>query len=103
MHVQINPAEGLKVTPALKEHLHASLSRVERRFGDRITRVEAHFKDVNGPKGGVNKECMLEARVRGLDPLVAKAVHEGAYDAVKETAGKLEKVLEHRLGKLAQG
>ncbi|MCK5771059.1 HPF/RaiA family ribosome-associated protein [Algiphilus sp.] len=102
MHVQINPAEGIEVSEALAQHIHDSLERVEKRFGDRITRVEIHLKDINGPKGGPDKHCLVEARPRGLDPAVAESTSEDAYDGVRQAAHKLEKVLDKRIGKLAQ-
>lgn len=101
MHIQINPADGIEVSEAFAAHIHKALETVEKRFGDRLTRVEAHLKDLNGPKGGVDKHCMLEARPRGLDPVTAEANATDAYDVVREAAGKLEKVLDKRLGKLA--
>ncbi len=100
MQIQINPGEGLSVSEALKAHIHKSLESVERRFGDRITRIEAFLKDVNGPKGGVDKQCVLEARLRSLEPEAATGLEEDAYDAVKAAADRLEKVLERRIGKL---
>lgn len=101
MHVQINAAEGIEVSDALAEHIHHSLETVEKRFGDRLTRIEIHLKDINGPKGGPDKHCTLEARPRGLEPAIAEATADDAYDVVRNTASKLEKVLDKRLGKLA--
>lgn len=101
MHVQINAAEGIEVSEALAQHIHRSLETVEKRFGDRLTRVEIHLKDINGPKGGPDKHCTLEARPRGLDPAIAESTSEDAYDGVRLAAARLEKVLDKRIGKLA--
>lgn len=101
MHVQINAAEGIKVSEALAQHIHRSLETVEKRFGDRVTRIEVHLKDINGPKGGPDKHCMLEARLRGLDPMKAESTSEDAYNGVRLAAERLEKVLDKRIGKLA--
>jgi len=101
MHLQINPAQGVTVSEALEQHLRHRLGTVERRFGDQLTRIEAFFTDVNGPKGGVNKQCKLEARPRGLDPVAAEHMAENPYDAATGAADRLEKVLDKRFGKLA--
>ncbi|WP_290635791.1 HPF/RaiA family ribosome-associated protein [Aquisalimonas sp.] len=100
MHLQINPAQGVTVSEALEAHLRQRLETIERRFGDRLTRIEAYFTDVNGPKGGINKQCKLEARPRGLDPVAAEHLSENAYDAASGAADRLEKVLDKRFGKL---
>ena len=102
MHVQINPGADMEISEAFKEHIHKSLGKVEKRFGDRITRIEAFFKDVNGPKGGIDKQCVFEARLRNLDPEAATGLEADAYDAVKVAAERLEKVLERRIGRLAE-
>lgn len=103
MHIQFNAGEGVAVSEALEQHAHDRLNKVARRFGDRLTRVEVYLKDVNGPKGGTDKESVMEARPRGLQPSVAGATASDAYEAVKLAAERLEKVLDHRLGRLAAG
>lgn len=100
MHVQINAAEGIEVSDAFAQHIHHSLETVEKRFGDRLTRVEIHIKDINGPKGGPDKHTTLEARPRGLEPVIAESTVDDAYEGVRMAAKRLEKVLDKRLGKL---
>jgi hypothetical protein len=48
----------------------------------------------------VNKQCKLEARPRGGDPLMAEFLHEDAYDSVTGATKRLEAVLGSYFGKL---
>lgn len=100
MQIQLNSAQGVSMSPALEAHINKQLQSVERRFGERLTRIEVYLTDVNGPKGGVNKQCKLEARPRGGDPLMAESLHEDAYDAVTAAVKRLETVLSNYFGKL---
>ena len=100
MQIQINPGPGVHLSDALQESVRNALEAVDRRFGDQLTRIEVHFQDTNGPKGGVNKHCRVEARPSGLDPVLAENTADDAYDAARGAARKLERVLESRLGKL---
>lgn len=100
MQIQINPGSGVHISEALERSIHEALGAIDRRFGDHLTRIEVHFQDVNGPKGGVNKHCRIEARPRGLDPVVANNTAEDAYDSVRGATRKLESVLDSRFGKL---
>lgn len=101
MQIQINPGPGVHISEALERQIYESLETIDRRFGDQLTRIEVHFQDINGPKGGENKHCSIEARPRGLDPVIAENTAEDAYDSVRGAARKLENVLGKRFGKLA--
>lgn len=100
MQILTNPGDGVHVSDALEEHIQGKLGGVERRFGDRLTRVEVHFKDGNGQKGGVDTSCVMESHPAGLDPVVVEADAEDAYSASHAAAKKLEKALDHRVGRL---
>lgn len=100
MQVIINPANGIQLSDAFSDHLHGALDKVDRRFGDWLTRTEAFLQDTNGPKGGVDKHCRLEARPRGSEPVVVEHQDEDLYACVTRAAGKLEKALARRRGQL---
>lgn len=90
--------EHIQISDAMESHVRKCLSTVEKRWGDRLTRVEMHLKDINSKnKGGVDKHCTFEARPAGLNPLTAEDTAEDAYDAIKGAADKLERVLEQAI------
>jgi predicted component of type VI protein secretion system len=72
------------------------------RFEERITDVEIHVSDINGPRGGAaDLRCTLEARVNGVPP-VAVADHGATVDrAILGAAKKAARALDHQLGKLS--
>lgn len=100
MQTIINPGQDLALTDAFTDHVHRALDKVDTLFGDWLTRVEVFVNDVNGPKGGVDKHCRLEARPRGTEPVVVDHQDEDAYKSVTRAAGKLEKALDRRRGQL---
>lgn len=100
MQTIINPADDMTLSDAFSGHIHDSLHKVNTRFGDWLTRVEVFIKDVNGPKGGVDKHCRMEARPRGVEPIVVDHQDEDAYTCTARAAGKLEKALDRRRGQL---
>lgn len=65
------------------------------RFQDRITRVEVHLKDVNGPKSGNDKQCTIEARPAGMDPVVVTSDAEDLWTAITDAARKLQRKLQN--------
>jgi len=99
MELEINNAEGVERSPALEEQVQQRVGRLERRYGDRLTRVRVFLKDVNAGKGGIDKVCTMEARPAGRNPVVVEAQDADLYRAVRDAEGKLEKALEHRLAR----
>lgn len=102
MEIDINAADGIERSEALDEHIHAKLGRLEKRFGDRITRVEVFLKDVNGQKGGFDKSCTMEARPAGMDPIAVEATDTDTYLSVRDASSKLEKAVAHRVNRKAE-
>lgn len=100
MQIQIN-SPHVQLPDALLEFIERHSSEVIGHHTEMLTRLEVHLSDQNAHKGGVDKRCLLEARPRGMDPLVAE--HDGLEyrDAFKGALEKLHRVLEKRFGKLA--
>lgn len=91
-------SENLDVTDALEQYARDKLGKIEKRWDDRITRIRVFIEDTNSTtKGGNDKHCTMEARVTGIDPVVAKTTADEAYAAIKTTVDKLSRALEHEL------
>ncbi|MDZ7812783.1 MAG: HPF/RaiA family ribosome-associated protein [Ideonella sp.] len=45
-----------------------------RRIGGRVPRAEVQMSDVNGPRGGIDKRCLVELRTDGSGTVVVTAV-----------------------------
>jgi len=60
------------------------------RFAERIRSLSLRFEDLNGPKGGVDKRCTVEA-VGPFGPLIARARARNYYAAADRALGKLER------------
>lgn len=90
---------GLEPSAALRDHavrrLHLHLSR----FGREVSMVVVRLRDVNGPKGGLDKHCQVSLRGPRVSAVIGD-VHEDAYAAVDLVVGRLThavgRVLERR-------
>lgn len=69
------------------------------RYEKRITRVEAYFEDVNGPKGGADHQCRLEARLAAMKPVSVSDKSSDTAQALKGAISKLDRLLKSTLGK----
>ncbi len=71
------------------------------RFSARLSRVEVHLADVNGPKGGNDDiVCTIEARPEGGKPVTVKGNSGQVDSALRDAADKMQALLDTHFGKL---
>ena len=101
MHVEVNTDNHIVGSEALARQVETEVEGVLGRFGEQIVRVIVQLNDTNGHKSGDrDKRCLMEARIAGHQPVAVS--HEAATleDAIAAAAEKLERSLDHLLGKL---
>jgi len=106
MQIQVNSDHNVKGGELLIQYVEGLLNDSLSNFKDEITRVEVHISDENGHKGGEDDlRCTIEARIRGLQPIVVTHHDEnidmaiaGATDRITRSVRKtLEKRREVKL------
>lgn len=101
MFIQINTDNQIHSGAEVNERLEGKVRDKLKRFEERLTHVEVHISDVDGPKGGGDdKRATVEARPNGLDPVAAVADANSVDGAVTSAATKVARVLDHTFGKL---
>ena len=100
MHIQVNTDHNIEVHEELAAHLRSTVEAALNRFSDHITRVEMHLSDANADKSGQNdKHCLLEARIKGRQPIAVTYEAVSLGQAVDGAAGKLVRSIESALGR----
>lgn len=101
MFIQIHSDNQIESNNERDTRIEEQVRQRLARFENRITDVEIHVSDINGPRGGAaDLRCTLEARVNGIQP-VAVAENGATVDrAVLGAAKKAVRALDHQLGKL---
>ncbi len=101
MHIQINTDNHIQGTEGMAAEVEATVESTLGHLRDRITRVEVHLSDQNGPKAGERDiRCVIEARLEGHQPTAVSHDASELSDAVDGAAEKLKRSLESLLGKL---
>lgn len=90
--------EKIKVTEGVHDFVTRRLHFALGRFLPQIERVTARVADMNGPRGGEDKRCRIEVRLRGLETIVrearASALEEAAYRAAESVERGVSRALE---------
>jgi len=82
------------------QQLESSLAENLSRFSDHITRLEVHLSDENGNKESKgDKKCMLEARLKGKQPIAVSTSADTYDQAVDNATDKLTASLHTIMGK----
>lgn len=102
MKVQVNTSNDIENKDALERWAGEYLNERLARFEQDITSIEVQITDENHAVkgGGVDKRCMLEARVNGRAPLAVTNYAPDQNLAFRGAAEKLEHALDHAFGKL---
>ncbi|TXK64919.1 HPF/RaiA family ribosome-associated protein [Alkalisalibacterium limincola] len=102
MKIHLNTDNHISASEGLSERADRVVGGALERFADRLTRVEAHISDVNSHKtgDGVDKRCVLEARVAGHQPVAVTEDAETVEQALSGAAQKLKRALDSMFGKL---
>ncbi len=92
--VHLSLTDGLKAY--VREHL---VDHIERLCDDEAAELDVSLLDINGPKGGVDKECRVTVRMPGLAAIHITERSETLHQAIDATRDRLEKTLKRTLEK----
>lgn len=85
----------------MRETMKATVEKAFSRYSEYVTRIELKFSDVNANKKGENdKKCVLEARPKGLQPVVVTSFGDTIDNAMSEAIDKMKASLDTSLGRL---
>lgn len=92
-------SRDVAVPEPLAKDIERRLRFVLGRFGRKIAHVSIRFADVNGPRGGVDKLCRVEARIWGRLPLAAEALSADLRAAANRAVDRIGRAVERAVGR----
>jgi ribosome-associated translation inhibitor RaiA len=101
MHVQINTDHTIEGHEALAARVREVVESALSRISDHITRVEVHLSEEGSHKSSRDdKRCMMEARIKGRQPIAVTHQAATVDRAIDGAADKLVSLIESTLGRL---
>ena len=79
---------GFSLTSALAGRVRKRLDFLLGRRFNRLRRVDVTLSDLNGPRGGVDKRCLVKVSIDGLRPVVIEDIQSDLYMAIDRAAGR---------------
>ena len=85
--MQINiHSQGLDVEPAIERFVVSRVNSALERYEARIRSVDVFLRDINGPKGGLDKTVVISVRLDGHLPITVTAVRDSLESAITVAA-----------------
>jgi len=91
--------KGVRLNQRLRNHVERRLRFALDRFGDRIRRVRVRLKDTNGPKGGRDIRCHIEAWLTPGQMVLVEESRTDPFAAVARASDRIGHSISRRFGR----
>ncbi len=91
--------QGFDLSDGLSAHVERRLAFALSHAEDDVSRVTVRLSDLNGPRGGIDKCCAIELRLKNAAPLVVKDVQSDLYVAIDRAAERIGRAFLRRLAR----
>lgn len=90
---------NISISAALKSYTERRLRSVVGKAFMAFSEVEVRLSDVNGPRGGVDKECAIRVALHRRGVVFVRATGADAYATVDKAASSLKLAVARRIGR----
>ncbi len=98
MNIQIH-AQDFTLTEGLREHVTRRLTYALNHGQDIVSRIVVRLSDINGPRGGLDKRCGIEIRLKGASAVAIEDTEADLYVAIDRAAERAGRTLDRRLAR----
>jgi len=78
---------------SLKELIRNTMEPLDHHSGEEIRIINVHLSDVNGPKGGQDKVCRLQARILNHPSVNSEGRNSDLIAAIRLAAHRMDRAL----------
>ena len=101
MEIIINTDSNIEGNEDMRTRLGVTIATALERFSIHLTRIEVKLSDEDGDKNSENdKRCVLEARLKGMQPLAVTGLGHSVDNALDVAIDKMRSSLDSMKGRL---
>lgn len=98
MQIQIH-SDDFELTDGLRDHIVKRLAYSLNHGRDSVSRIVVRLSDVNGPRGGIDKRCAIEVRLKGATAITIDDTQTDLYVAIDRAAERTGRNLDRRISR----
>ena len=88
---------GFSVTQSIREYVDNRICFALARISHRLRRVEVRLSDLNGPRGGIDKRCLIKVHINRIPPVVVTDVQSDLYASIDRASARAGRTVMRRL------
>lgn len=92
-------ARGIALTDSIRLYAQRRLKTALGRYPQTLESVQVRLADVNGPRGGIDKHCVIEVRGPALTPIIVRERDADLYVAIDRAAERVDRAVGRRLSR----
>jgi ribosome-associated translation inhibitor RaiA len=93
--------QGIDVSRETRAHVKKRLAFKLGKLARAIERISVRLEDVNGPRGGVDKQCRIKVVLRGMQSVVVQHADHDVLAAIDGAASRAERAAKRSVKKRA--
>ena len=95
-------AQNFEGSAALHTFVRSRLRNALARLDNDIIAIDVFMKDINGPKGGIDKQALIRVQLRNRQIVTVESEHENLYAAVRASVKLARQAVRKHLQKSRQ-
>ena len=95
-------AHGIRIDAGTEGFVRRQVRAALQRFEDQVVSVDAFLKDINGPKGGIDKQVLVRVRLRNRQVIATEIARSRLRAAVVVSVRKAKRAVRRSLKKTLQ-
>jgi putative sigma-54 modulation protein len=98
MNININ-SKNFTLTDALQEYAKRRINFSLSNKNENITKVMMRLSDINGPRGGSDKRCHLQIKLKGMAGIVVEDIQADMYNAIDRACDRASRTVVRKIGR----
>ena len=95
----VTRTQGVDLTWPLERFTYSQLESALRAFRDMVVSIDVCLKDVNGPKGGVDKQVLVMTKLRTGQVISIESKRSSLHSAIAASARRSKRTVRRALQK----
>jgi putative sigma-54 modulation protein len=91
--------QGFSMTEGIHDYVTKRLAYALAHGDAAITRIIVRLSDINGPRGGDDKRCLIEVRLKAATSVVIEDIEADLYLAIDRATERAGRTLARRLAR----